>query len=124
MNSQEPLDPASSLPADGPGALGRFERTLRRARRQLGPDVTIQRVLILLNVYMNEGLSQSELRTQLDATSATALSRNLADLSAWTSRKQTGPGLLELRTDPMNLRRKTIHLTETGRALVGGLVED
>jgi DNA-binding MarR family transcriptional regulator len=104
--------------------LRRFERTLRRARSQLGPDVTLQRLLILVNVYLNEGLSQSELRSSLDATSATALSRNLADLSAWTSRKQTGPGLLELRTDPMNLRRKSIHLTDTGRELIEKLLSD
>lgn len=100
------------------GELLRFERLLRSARAELGPDVTLQRVLILLNVFLNEGLSQSELLRVLDATSPAALSRNLADLSAWTSRKQPGPGLLELRPDPMNLRRKSIHLTEAGRRLV------
>lgn len=98
--------------------LHRIDRLLREARQALGADVTVQRLLILLNVYLNEGLSQTELLRQLDATSVTALSRNLADLSAWTSRKRPGPDLLELRTDPMNLRRKTVHLTEAGRALV------
>lgn len=98
--------------------LHRIDRLLREARRALGADVTVQRLLILLNVYLNEGLSQTELLRQLDGTSVTALSRNLADLSAWTSRKRPGPDLLELRTDPMNLRRKTVHLTGPGRALV------
>ena len=94
-------------------ALAQLDRTMRYARSRLGADITIQRLLILLNVYLHEGLSQKELLTQLDATSVTALSRNLADLSAWTTKKQPGPGLIELRADPMNLRRKTIHLTPT-----------
>ncbi len=99
-------------------ALTRLDGILRRARRELGPDVTIQRLLILMNVYLHEGLSQSELLDLLDSTSITALSRNIADLSGWTSRKREGPGLLELRSDPMNLRRKTIHLTPKGRRVV------
>ncbi|MEE4360004.1 MAG: hypothetical protein V2I63_00620 [Pseudomonadales bacterium] len=98
--------------------LARVDRLLRSARQALGPDVTVHRLLILVNVYLNEGLSQTELLRQLDGTSVTALSRNLADLTAWTSSKRPGPGLLELRTDPMNLRRKTVHLTEAGHRLI------
>lgn len=92
-----------------------LDRLLRYARRELGPDVTVQRLLILLNVHLNEGLSQSELLTRLEGTSITALSRNLADLSGRTSRKSAGPGLIELRTDPTNLRRKHVWLTRAGR---------
>lgn len=99
-------------------SLQQLDRIMRRARSELGAEITIQRLLILVNVCLHEGLSQSELLKKLDSTSITALSRNLADLSAWTSRKQPGPGLLELRVDPMNLRRKTIHLTAKGRRLV------
>jgi len=101
--------------------FNRLDRQMRFARAQLGPDTTLQRLLILLNVSLREGISQKELLACLDATSITALSRNLADLSAWTSRKQPGPGLLELRVDPMNLRRKTIHLTVRGRELLAAL---
>ena len=103
---------------DAAQALSQLDRTMRYARSRLGADITIQRLLILLNVYLHEGLSQKELLAQLDATSVTALSRNLADLSAWTTKKQPGPGLIELRVDPMNLRRKTIHLTPKGRRLL------
>ena len=92
-----------------------MDAALRFARRALGPDVTVQRLLILLNVYLHEGLSQSELLGRLEDTSVTALSRNLADLSAHTSRKTPGPGLLELRTDPANLRRKHVYLTAAGK---------
>lgn len=102
-------------------AFSSLDRKMRFARAQLGPDTTLQRLLILLNVSLHEGLSQKELLARLDATSITALSRNLADLSAWTSRKQPGPGLLELRLDPMNLRRKTVHLTPRGRELLAAL---
>lgn len=99
-------------------ALAQLDRTMRYARAKLGADITIQRLLILINVYLHEGLSQKELLSRLDATSVTALSRNLADLSAWTTRKQPGPGLIELKADPMNLRRKTVHLTAKGRRLI------
>jgi DNA-binding MarR family transcriptional regulator len=51
----------------------------------------------------------------LDSTSVTALSRNIADLSSLTTKKLPGPGLIELRTDPLNLRVKRVFLTAKGR---------
>jgi DNA-binding MarR family transcriptional regulator len=95
-----------------------LDRALRFARTQLSPDVTAQRLLILLAVHFHEGLSQRELLNHLDGTSITALSRNIADLSCMTTKKQPGPGLLELRTDPMNLRIKRVHMTKKGKAFV------
>jgi DNA-binding MarR family transcriptional regulator len=108
--------------AHGPQQAWRLDAALREARRRLGPDVTVQRLLILLTVYQNEGLSQGELLEHLDSTSVPALSRNLADLSERTSRKTRGPGLLRLRPDPMNLRRKTVHLTAKGREVVAAIL--
>ncbi len=98
--------------------LRAFDAALRFARRELSADVTAQRLLILINVYFNQGLSQRELLERLDSTSITALSRNLADLSAWTTRKSEGPGLIELRGDPMNLRVKRVYLTRRGEGFV------
>lgn len=98
--------------------LKTLAQALRFARLNLSPDVTAHRLSILLGVYFNEGLSQRELLDELDATSITALSRNLADLSAITTRKSEGPGLIELRPDPMNLRIKHVHLTRRGRRFV------
>lgn len=98
--------------------LGVLDRALRFARKHLSADVTAQRLLILIAVYFHEGLSQRELLSFLESTSITALSRNLADLSAMTTRKVPGPGLLELRTDPMNLRVKRVYLTRKGRGFV------
>ena len=95
-----------------------LDRALRFARARLSPDITAQRLLILIGVYLHEGLSQRELLNHLDSTSITALSRNIADLSALTTRKSPGPGLLELRPDPMNLRVKRVFLTRKGRSFV------
>jgi len=95
-----------------------LDGALRFARAELTADITAQRLLILLNVFFNQGMSQRELLTKLDTTSITALSRNLADLSAWTTRKSEGPGLIELRPDPMNLRVKRVFLTEDGERFV------
>lgn len=98
--------------------LHALDNALRYARAELTADITAQRLLILICVYFNEGLSQRELLTKLDSTSITALSRNLADLSAWTTRKTSGPGLIELRPDPMNLRIKRVFLSKDGDRFV------
>lgn len=100
------------------GALQALDRALRFARARLSPDITAQRLLILIAVYFNEGLSQRELLQHLESTSITALSRNLADLSTLTTRKSPGPGLLELRVDPLNLRVKRVFLTRKGRSFM------
>ncbi|MGB5256225.1 MAG: hypothetical protein WBN07_16515 [Woeseiaceae bacterium] len=103
------LDPAEYLP------MQQLDRALRFARRKISPDITAQRLLILIAVYFHEGLSQRELLSYLDSTSITALSRNLADLSSLTSKKTVGPGLLRMKADPLNLRIKRVHLTAKGR---------
>jgi len=92
-----------------------LEKALRFARSNISPDITAQRLLILIGVFFHEGLSQRELLNFLDSTSITALSRNIADLSSFTTKKLPGPGLLELRVDPLNLRVKRVFLTAKGR---------
>lgn len=92
-----------------------LDRALHFARKKLTTDITAQRLQILLAVYFNEGLNQRELLQFLDMTSITALSRNIADLSRLTTKKLEGPGLLELRVDPLNLRVKRVFLTKKGR---------
>lgn len=98
--------------------LRMLDRSLRFARARLSADITAQRLLILIAVYFNEGLSQRELLKHLDSTSITALSRNIADLSALTTKKLPGPGLLELRMDPLNLRVRRVFLTRDGRSFM------
>lgn len=102
--------------------LIKLNQLLRFVRAHLGSDITVQRLLILVNVYLNEGMSQNELLNNLDSTSVTALSRNLADLSSVTSQKKPGPGLIELRVDIMNLRKKRIYLTDKGRQFLSELL--
>ena len=92
-----------------------LDRALHFARKKISTDITAQRLQVLLAVYFHEGLSQRELLQFLDMTSITALSRNIADLSRLTSKKLKGPGLLELRPDPLNLRSKRVFLTKKGR---------
>ena len=98
--------------------LGLLDRALRFARKNLSPDISALRLLILIAVYFHEGLSQRELMNHPESRSITALSRNLADLSAMTPRKEPGPGWLVLRTDPLNRRIKRVFLTRTGRSFV------
>ena len=91
---------------------------LRFARDNLSPDVTVQRLLVLLSVARHEGVSQRELSDLLPGISITAMSRNLADLSARTSRKTRGPALIKQVHDPDNLRRKQLFLTTKGRQFI------
>lgn len=95
-----------------------LDAALRFARAELSPDISAQRLLILICVFFNEGMSQKELLSKLDSTSITALSRNLAEMSAWTPRKVEGPALVELRPDRMNLRIKRVYLTNKGNRFV------
>lgn len=95
-----------------------LDNALRFARARLTADITAQRLLILISVFQHEGMSQRELLQTLESTSITALSRNIADLSGLTTKKLPGPGLLELRVDPMNLRVKRIYLTKKGRTFI------
>jgi DNA-binding MarR family transcriptional regulator len=95
-----------------------LHRALTVVRGAVAPDITVQRLMILLAVYANEGLSQRELLETLEGCSITALSRNLADLSRLTSKKRPGPGLVEARPDPMNLRLRRVYMTPKGRRLV------
>jgi len=111
-------NPLKDLTAPELDQLHALDNALRFARSHLSADITAQRLLILICVYFNQGLSQRELLTKLESTSITALSRNLADLSAWTTRKKEGPGLIELRSDPMNLRVKRVFLTAAGMKFV------
>ena len=101
--------------------LRALDRGLRYARAKLSPDITAQRLLILIAVYFHEGLSQRELLHHLELTSITALSRNLADLSALTTKK--GPGLLEQRVDLLNLRVKRVFLTTKGKRFMRNWLE-
>lgn len=95
--------------------MQQLEKALRFARSNLSADITAQRLLILIGVYFHEGLSQRELLNFLDSTSIAALSRNIADLSDLTTKKVRGPGLLEQRIDPLNLRVKRVFLTKKGK---------
>lgn len=92
-----------------------LDRALHFARKKIGTEITAQRLQVLLAVHFHEGLSQRELQRFLEMTSITALSRNIADLSRLTSKKVRGPGLLELRPDPLNLRVKRVFLTKKGK---------
>ena len=106
------------MTTDDNQTLETIDRALRYARARLNADITAQRLLILICVSRNQGLSQRELLSMLDSTSIPALSRNLADLSAFTTQKRAGPGLIELRADPMNLRIKRVFLTTKGKRFV------
>lgn len=91
----------------------RLSRFLRKVR-ETDPELTVQKLQILVEVMMNPGIEQQSLILKVDQTRS-AVSKNLADWSEITSRKKPGPGLIESRIDPRNRVIRTIHPTSEGR---------
>lgn len=102
--------------------LGLLRGALVKARDALGADVSVLRLVILLSVYRDNGMTQSDLLASLPHVSATAMSRNIAELSDRKIRGRRGLGLLKLIPDDENLRRKHVRLTPRGRRLVESLL--
>ena len=67
-----PRKPAKRENPVNPDLLS-LHRALQVVRRSVAPDITVQRLLILLAVYANEGLSQRELLSKLDGCSITEM---------------------------------------------------
>lgn len=88
-------------------------RILQKLRQLVDADLSVQKALTLLLISANEGLSQVEL-AKLAKTSRAATSKNVLDLTAVTSRKSRGPGLVEQRQDPMERRVNRLFLTAKG----------
>jgi DNA-binding MarR family transcriptional regulator len=70
---------------------------------------------ILCATYEGESVGDIAKRANF-ATSTT--SRHILDLGKFDRMKRPGYDLVETRIDPMELRRKTVHLTSKGRDLL------
>lgn len=88
---------------------------LQRARQLINPDLTVQQLMLLALVFDSGvyGIDQGSL-VMNHGVSRSNVSKIVADLSALTSRKTQGPGLLESRIDPADLRIRVIVCTPKG----------
>lgn len=106
-----------------------LQAVLSTAREDLHPDLTVSRLLILLTVVRNPGISQADVAHHVKDLSAAAISRNVLDLSALSSVRDKngyplpGPGLIEQRPDPAFRKRNVLYPTPAGLAFLNRLTE-
>ena len=94
---------------------------LLQAFRTLDPTMPLQiaYTFILCAIYEGESIGDIARRAGF-ATSTT--SRHILDLGEYDRKKDPGYQLVETRIDPMELRRKTVHLTPKGKNLLNQLL--
>jgi len=86
------------------------------ALRAIDPEMqgNVMQAFLIVALTKEEGISHQDLAKQV-GVSQSAISRNVGMLSAWTPYKETGPGLVDSVSDPMNMRQKIVRLTPKGR---------
>lgn len=94
---------------------------LFQAFRALDSTMPLQLAYTFILCATYEGESVGEIARRAGFAVSTA-SRHILDLGEFDRMKRPGYGLLETRIDPMELRRKTIHLTPKGRALLNQII--
>lgn len=94
---------------------------LFQAFRALDPTMPLQLAytFILCAIYEGESIGDIARRAGF-ATSTT--SRHILDLGDFDRMKRPGYKLIETKIDPMELRRKTVHLTHKGKNLLNQLL--
>jgi DNA-binding MarR family transcriptional regulator len=97
---------------------------LTRFRAELGADVTASRILTLLTISRNPGMSQPELGMHIKDLSQQGQSRNVLDLSARTSTGAPGPDLVRIEPDPAFRRRNILSPTQNALKLFSSLTAD
>ena len=101
--------------------LRRTQKFLRAAR-QLDPDLTVQRLMVLLEIAIQGEITQGAL-VKAVGQNRSACSKNVASWTALTSRKTRGPGFVRSDLDPMNMSTRVLSITEKGSHALGQLTE-
>jgi DNA-binding MarR family transcriptional regulator len=94
---------------------------LFQAFRSLDPTMPLQLAYTFILCAIYEGESVGDIARRAGFALSTT-SRHILDLGEFDRMKNPGYHLLETRIDPMELRRKTIHLTPKGRNLLNQII--
>lgn len=94
---------------------------LFQAFRALDPTMPLQLAYTFILCATYEGESVGDIARRAGFALSTT-SRHILDLGEYDRNKNPGYQLVESRTDPMELRRKTVHLTPKGRNLINQLI--
>ena len=93
-------------------AVKKLVKLLGEVREEHG-DIPIQMLETLLQIALNEGSSQLEIQN-LTKQSKASSSRNIKAWSGWTRHREVGPGYIEAKPDPYEMRRNVVSLTKAG----------
>jgi DNA-binding MarR family transcriptional regulator len=91
------------------------------AFRALRPTMPLQHAYTFLLVATTEGLTVSEYAERA-GTSQTVMTRHLLDIGQMTRTREPGLGLVQHKTDPMDMRKHQVYLTPKGKALLHRII--
>lgn len=95
--------------------------SLFQAFRQLDATMPLQLAYTFILCAAYEGNSVGDIARRVGFAMSTT-SRHILDLGDFNRKKEPGYGLVETRTDPRELRRKTVHLTPKGKKLLNQII--
>lgn len=106
------------------------QKTLRKLQhatayiRQVESEFSIVSLHALLIIASDEGCTVSDVQSKLGVTKAAA-SRNVHALGDQDNRRgdQAALNFISIKTDPVDIRRKRLYLTDKGRGFLNGLVD-
>ena len=90
--------------------------------RAIDPEMPSQSAALFLYSAIYPGCTMTDLQTNLGMSQASC-SRNVSALSEWHRLEKPGLGLIAATPDPMERRRKVVHLTDKGKQLAVSLTE-
>lgn len=103
--------------------LAQILKLLRAVRKHIDPDITVQRLQVLLEIAMAGEIDQGALSKRVDQTQS-AVSKNVANLSDITATKRKGPGLVRRDIDPMRMTNRILSLTDKGKSTLQAVIKD
>lgn len=105
-------------------ATSTIQRSVRKlssvlsAVRLVDGTMPVQELACLLEIAQRDGdISIMELSTLLGVSQSSA-TRNVQAMTDLTSKKKPGLELVETQVDPMDMRKKYVHLTPKGKRLI------
>jgi DNA-binding MarR family transcriptional regulator len=97
--------------------------SLFQAFRTIDSKMPLQLAYTFILCATYEGESVGDIARRAGFAMSTT-SRHILDLGDYDRDKNPGFGLVETRVDPMELRKKTIHLTPKGRSLLNQIISN
>jgi DNA-binding MarR family transcriptional regulator len=94
---------------------------LFQAFRTLDPTMPLQLAYTFILCAMHEGESIGEIARRAGFATSTT-SRHILDLGEFDRMKRPGYQLVETKIDPLELRKKSVHLTPKGKNLLNQLL--